>query len=217
MRTQLDHIIIGAPDLGRARAWFEQLTGVMPEEGGSHAGLATRNALVSFGPGCYLEIVAPDPDQQIKGSFAEPLTLLDGPTIYHWVARVDAIEQVRTRLADRGATLGDTRTISRHTIRGDQLSWQMFGIVNHDHGGLLPLYINWQGCPHPSASAPVVGPLVDFTVYVSERHGEVQRLIDPVPDNVSIIRGETGASLTFGSPKGVMQLAARGALRGFRI
>jgi len=217
MLNQLDHIIIAAPDLEIARAWFEDLTGVMPEEGGSHPGLATRNALVSFGRGCYLEIVAPDPAQEIEGSFAEPFTLLDAPTIYHWVVQVDAIEHMRAGLIDRGATVGATKSISRRNTAGDLLSWKMLGVTGHPHGGLLPLYIDWQGCPHPSSSVQYVGNLLQFEVSLSGPHKAVENLLGPVPADVSMRMGDIGISLRFNSPKGVVELKTAGRPTGIEL
>jgi len=64
--NQLDHIVMAVPDLAAAKAQFEADTGVLPVDGGAHLGLGTCNALVSFGAAQYLEILAPD-QQQDRG------------------------------------------------------------------------------------------------------------------------------------------------------
>lgn len=53
----LDHIVVATPTLETTIGEFEQATGVRPDRGGSHESLGTRNYLVTFGGGHYLEIV----------------------------------------------------------------------------------------------------------------------------------------------------------------
>ena len=85
--NRFDHIVIAAPDLAQAKLEFEELTGVPPADGGPHIGLGTRNALVSFGADCYLEIIAPDPEQTLVGTFGARLAQLDALTLLHWAVR----------------------------------------------------------------------------------------------------------------------------------
>ena len=54
----------------------KKLTGVSAEFGGSHAGMGTRNAILSFGNEQYLEIIAPDPLQDVTGTMGAELLSL---------------------------------------------------------------------------------------------------------------------------------------------
>jgi catechol 2,3-dioxygenase-like lactoylglutathione lyase family enzyme len=61
MRFRLDHVVIAVSDLARAVDDYRML-GFTVQMGGRHPGRASHNALVAFGDGAYLELIAwPEP------------------------------------------------------------------------------------------------------------------------------------------------------------
>jgi hypothetical protein len=144
--AEIDHIVIGARSLEEGAAYVAQHLGIAPEPGGVHAGFGTHNLLLGLGPACYLEVIAPDPDQPEPphprlfdlDAPAMTLRLEAGPTLIAWVARTPVLEAVIARLGPRG---GEIRPMSR----GD-LAWRMaFPPASQAMDGLIPALIQWDG------------------------------------------------------------------------
>src|SRR5215510_10084697 len=100
--NRLDHFVIAVPDLDKAKAAFETKTGVAPIDGGPHIGIGTRNALASFGGGAYLELIAPDPTQDLEGKFGGWLAKLPRERLLQWAIRTDDVDAVAKRAKSAG-------------------------------------------------------------------------------------------------------------------
>src|SRR5262245_20324214 len=111
--NQLDHFVIAVPDLDKAKAAFEAKTGVMPVDGGPHIGIGTRNALVSFGHGAYLELIAPDPAQDLEGKFGGWLAALPDERLLQWAIRTNDTTAVAARARKAGFAPAEPRRMSR--------------------------------------------------------------------------------------------------------
>jgi hypothetical protein len=145
---ELDHLIVAGPDLADLVDAFERLTGARAAPGGRHAGQGTHNALVGLGPGRYLELLAPDPEQS-RGDFRAGIAHLTAPALHTWCARAGAADDVAARVAAAG--LSPRRLpMSRRRPDGVTLRWELVFADGHPYGGLLPFFIDWQGSPHPS-------------------------------------------------------------------
>jgi len=146
MMAEIDHIVLGARTLEEGAAFVAQHLGVKPKPGGRHEGFGTHNMLLGLGRGCYLEVIAPDPEQP-EPAHPRPFDLDDPglrmaleaePRLIAWVARTPVLDAMVARLGPRG---GEVRSMSR----GD-LSWRMaFPPQRQDMDNLIPALIQWQG------------------------------------------------------------------------
>jgi hypothetical protein len=143
--AEIDHIVIGARTLEEGAAYIETHLGVRPQAGGKHDGVGTHNMLLGLGTHCYLEVIAPDPDQP-EPAHARPFDLDDpglrqmleaGPRLIAWVARTPVLDAVVTRLGVHHA--GEIRAMKR-----GKLSWRMaLPPQNQDMRNLIPALIQW--------------------------------------------------------------------------
>lgn len=200
----IDHIVVAAPDLAKAKAEFASWTGAELADGGPHPGAGTCNALGSFGGGAYLELIAPDPAQAVAGAITgtngERFAALEKPVLLHWAVRTNNLSAVADFAGQAGFVAGPIRDMARVTPDGERLQWQLMGLSGRGHtlGGLVPFFIDWQGSPHPADSAPVVGALTTLSlpavpgldVLLANMHG------------VELGAADSGMIVEFDSPKG---------------
>jgi len=149
----LDHILLGCNDLQRGIDFVEQHTGVRAAFGGVHPGRGTQNALLSLGTRRYLEIIAPDPQQNASAELASMLKKLTEPRLVGWAAHPGDIQVLAADLAKAGIAEGPTPG-SRKRPDGNVLHWKTLNLKD-DANGLLPFFIQWStDSTHPSADAP---------------------------------------------------------------
>jgi hypothetical protein len=161
----LDHILLGTPDLQGGIAFVEKHTGVRAAFGGVHPGRGTQNALLSLGDRRYLEIIAPDPAQPgVKNPIASGLHSLTEPHLIGWAAHPGSLSGFAEKLRAAGITFEGPTPGSRKRPDGRLLQWQTLNLAD-TVSGLLPFFIEWsQDSPHPSLDAPKGGALLSFSV-----------------------------------------------------
>lgn len=151
----VDHLLLGVPDLDAGIAWVEERTGVRAAVGGSHPGRGTRNALLGLTKRQYLEIIAPDPAQQLQVRSA--LADLDSPTLVTWAAVTTDMAGVADRARAAGL-VASPRPGSRHRPDGGRLEWTTLELPSTFAKGEidpLPFFIQWSASTtHPSMDSP---------------------------------------------------------------
>jgi glyoxalase-like protein len=153
----VDHLLLGAPDLDDGIAWLEARAGVTAARGGAHPGRGTRNALAALGGRQYLEIIAPDPAQDVF-EFPIDLHALGEPRLVTWAAAAADVDAVAAGARAGGLAVAGPRDGSRRTSAGSMLRWRSVAIAaGLSDGGAdpVPFFIQWaEGTPHPSIDAP---------------------------------------------------------------
>jgi hypothetical protein len=137
------------PDLQSGIDEFETMTAVRAEAGGRHPRLGTHNALIHIGNRSYLEIVAPDPEQD-GGSWSRTLRELTEPSLLHWViARQNLIDYTDGLTGLIGGQNEVTGIDRQHPILG-LLGWELLTLPKHEFGCLVPFLIDWGDSTHPT-------------------------------------------------------------------
>jgi hypothetical protein len=146
---ELDHLVWAAPDLKRAVADFEALTGVRPVQGGVHPDWGTANHLVGLGGGAYLEIVGPDPGRPPPG-VPRPFGIdgLRSARLATWAVRTSDIRATIDAARAGGYDPGPAAEMSRLRADGVLISWRLTASGELD--GLVPFLIDWGPAEHPA-------------------------------------------------------------------
>lgn len=144
---------------------IEALLGVRPVFGGRHPQWGTHNALLSLGPGIYLEVIARDPELPVPAR--GPLVDIPEGARSHlvtWVFRSDRIEASSAAARDAGIKLGDIVSGSRAAPDGSEIRWQLTDPYAMPFDGAVPFLINWGNTPHPSTVVSEGGRLAELVV-----------------------------------------------------
>jgi glyoxalase-like protein len=203
--AHVDHLILGTRDLDEGIRRFEERTGVRPMAGGEHPGRGTRNALVSLGPGLYVEILAPQATAPDSGA-AAALRALTDLTPFGWAVFVRDVDAARRRLSDAGVGVSAIKPGSRARPDGSLLQWKTFEIEKPPLAG-VPFFIRWgDGTTHPSQDAPGGCRLERLRIFSSDA-AALRRVFASLALDVAVEAGERGAmDVTLSCPRGTVQL-----------
>ena len=152
MGLPLDHIVYAFPDLIYGIEYIREVLEVEPVYGGRHINFGTHNALIGLSQGIYLEIIAPDPDNN----------LVKPP---RWMG-VDELKTrgVITRLALKTENISEDLKLigtidnrahlsgkgNRITNTGDLLSWHMSYPFPTPLVDPVPFLVQWKTNFHPA-------------------------------------------------------------------
>lgn len=188
--TGVDHLLYACSALDRGMDEIEALLGVRPVIGGRHPIYGTHNALLSLGPGSYLEVIARDPSLPVpaQGALVD-LKAGAASRLMTWVWRVDDLTAAKALADRRNAGLGEIQSGSRRTPDGREVRWELTDPYTLPMNGVVPFLINWGETTHPSLVVPEAGRLKALTL----RHPEpdrVRRLLEGLRIAVEVQGGE---------------------------
>ena len=202
--AKLDHIMYATPDLDQGIAEIAELTGITPAVGGSHPGMGTRNALLSLGVDQYLEVIAPDPEQDLAGNLGSELIEHGGSGVRGWAVATDNLVSVSEITGGRGLNPQAIIDMNRTTPDGVRLDWQILLLLGNR---MLPFFIDWKNSPHPALSTPTGCTLAEFTVSVPEDQS-YRSLMQALDIQINVANGDEKFSALLQTPSGVVELAS---------
>lgn len=188
----IDHLLWAVPDLHAGMDFFEELTGVRPVEGGSHPGRGTRNALLSFGDGRYIELLGPDPAQDpatVSGGFLEDIQARSGPGLLTFAMQCTDMDRLEAAAATAGLPFQGPFDSSRAQPDGTEIHWRLSHTTGSPFGLYLPFYIDWLDTKHPSVTVPGGLTLLDFEV-VHPQANELNAYYQALDVGVRVRRGD---------------------------
>lgn len=200
----MDHLVYATPDLAATVADFAASTGLKPAPGGAHPGRGTRNELIGLGPGRYLEIVGPDPEQGIVPRLFG-IDQLSAPRLVTWAIRPRDLDAAVAEARAAGFDPGDPEAMHRSSPEGERLDWRLTRVMA-EPSGVVPFLIDWQQTPHPSTRGLPEADLVSFEAWAPEPL-EIRRLLAAVGAELPISAGEAGLSAVLETPRGRIRLA----------
>ncbi len=159
MKTQLDHIVIGAATVAEGVAYLQSELGVTLPAGGEHPRMGTHNHLMQLSESTFLEVIAinptaPAPARPRWFGLDDPFVqaqLRQQPRLLTWVVNTDDLADIH---AQSMVPLGEITP----QVRGN-LEW-LITIPADGHlpgAGIIPTAIQWQVEGHPARNMANLG------------------------------------------------------------
>lgn len=204
----IDHLVWAAPDLDRAVAELEALTGERAEHGGAHPGDGTRNAMLGLGGRTYLEVLAPDPAQSAAVAAASSMASLQGPTLYTFAIASTRLDRVAARLEKAGLPYAGIIPMSRRLPTGQLVRWRLLMPAGHAYGPTMPFFIDWGDSPHPSDALGTHGSRLAALRVSHPEAWSLGPLLERLDVEVEVTEGPAGLLADLETAKGVVRLSS---------
>lgn len=147
---EFDHLLWVVQDLAAGVEEFADLTGVQPRIGGHHPWTGTRNALVALGGVTYIEIVAPDLEQDLEGTIGGALTGLEESGLWTFAHSHRDLDELVATAAAAGYSTAGPRRWNRRGRDGSFMEWAVGFAGESEFGPAAPFYVDWENLVHPT-------------------------------------------------------------------
>lgn len=203
---QVDHLLFAASELEQGMDIIESLLGTRPVLGGSHPGYGTHNALLGLGKTAYLEVIAPDPKQQVDHVWMG-IDQLENPRLFRWAAIGKNLQALREQALRQAIDIGEVKPGSRRQTNGQLLEWELTDPNVMLGNGLVPFFIDWGAKGNPTPTLPAAGTLLDLRGHHSDPE-HVQGHLQKLNLSMKINRSEKiGLMAVIDCPNGRVELA----------
>jgi hypothetical protein len=202
---QIDHLMVGAAVLAEGCAWLTEKMGASTTPGGRHPGQGTVNALLGLNQQCYLEVIAPDPDLTELAGLARSLKALSAPVLRTFAVRCSGFDHLIPVLTDNGFDY-IRQAMSRETLNGERLSWELLFVQNHPFGQQMPFFIDWQDSVHPCTDLVPSGHLKRLIVRLDHDADRYRKFVSGLGLPLSLELGVPGLAADIETLGGAVQL-----------
>ncbi len=204
----IDHLVYATGDLDAAVDQLAARFGVRAVPGGRHVGRGTHNALLGLGGRTYLEIIGPDPAQDVPTGTPLPFAIeqLDEPALVWFAVARDDLAGTAARLRELGFDPGPVTPMQRARPDGVLLRWELATSRAVPPGGVPPFLIDWLDSPHPTADVPQGCVLRELRATLTDPT-PVRAALAVVGDPVTLVAGPTaGLVALLDTPNGPVEL-----------
>jgi len=140
---KIDHIVYAVQNLDIVIEEFEAKLGVRPIFGGFHKSFGTKNALVSLGENCYLELLAADnKNTEVAKPRWKGVDMLQKNQITRCALKSNQLSVDSSILKIENPEMGTIRRGSRNIENGALLQWDLIMPLPHPEVELLPFMVD---------------------------------------------------------------------------
>lgn len=187
--SRIDHLVLAAPDLAEGIRFLKEQLGVTATYGGRHPGMGTENALVRVGDKRYIEIIAPDLNQNRVGPLWFGVEKVTSPQWVNWAIRMPDMDEAIHKLSLLGFYPGPIQSANRITQDGTILSWQLTDPRPLLMDGVIPFFIDWGDSPHPTDQMAHYIELINLSA-VHPHPNKVKEILAEIEVNMEVAFGE---------------------------